>query len=219
MYVFSDIAGTIVQGDPWKLIRQHPAVPKERQRSLIIGFLPIYMARKIGVISDTVFRDRWLKTMARLFEGMSRGGMQQIFEDVITREMVDLYHQDVIVRLQEHRRAQRRVVLVSGMFRDMSTIFARYVDVDDAIGTRLIWDGDICTGQIDGETCVGPRKIEAIRHYIASQGFQVEMNDCYGFADSYSDRVLLTTVGYGVATYPDDQLRQLAQKKGWEIID
>jgi phosphoserine phosphatase len=46
----------------------------------------------------------------------------------------------------------------------------------------------------------------------------VDFEASYAYADSISDRFLLDMVANPVATYPDDQLRAVAQERGWQIF-
>ncbi len=216
--VFSDIAGTVVAGNPWDFIRKHPLYNREQGRRELRKFLPIYLGRRLRLISDTTFRHYWLHHMAASFAGTNRDDLLTIFRDTVTQAMADAYQQDVIDRLREHQQGGAKVILVTGMFIELAEAFAQHLAMDGAIGSRMVFRDGIVTGEIDGETCVGPRKLDYIKRYLAQMDANLSVSDCYGYADSYSDRALLGAVGHGVATYPDARMRAFALGQGWEII-
>ncbi len=216
--VFSDIAGTVVAGNPWDFIRQHPLYDQEQGRRELLKFMPIYIGSRLRIISDTTFRHRWLHHMAASFAGLSRDDLLTIYRDTVTQAMADAYQEDVIARLRQHQEHGARVILVTGMFIELAEAFRDHLGMDGAIGSRMIFANGVVTGEIDGDTCVGPRKLEYVRRYLNQVDPKLTVADCYGYADSYSDRALLRAVGHGVATYPDERMRSVALQNGWEII-
>lgn len=216
--IFSDVAGTIVVGNPWDYIRKHPNYDQRRGERERWKFLPTYFARKVGLVSDTTFRQRWLYGVATSLGGKSQDEIQTIYRETVAEQMNDLFRQDVLERLQGYRAEGLPVYLVSGMFQDLVQVFADHVELDGAIGTQMAYDENgISLGRIEGKTCIGPDKPDFVEAFLAQHHPEVTLADCMGFADSYSDRSLLEAVGHGVATYPDDQLREVALNKGWEI--
>lgn len=216
--VFSDIAGTIVAGNPWTAIRQHPLYNQEQGKRQMRRFLPIYAARKLRLMSDTNFRHQWLVHMAAGFAGLRYEDILTIYRETVQSGFTEAYQQDVIARLRQHKANGAVVVMVSGMFVELVQAFAEYVGADDALGSRMEFEDGIATGRVVEPTCVGPRKLEFIRDYLTKHYPSVSLAECYGYADSYSDRALLGAVGHGVATYPEARVRNLAQRNGWEII-
>lgn len=216
--VFSDIAGTIVSGNPWDYVRQHPDFDEGLGRAALRRFIPYYLGWRIKVVSDTIFRDRWLKTMATALRGLSRPTVERIFAEGLEQQMLSMARKDVIARLHEHQRRGDSVVLVSGMFIEMGQVFAQFIGADDVIGSTMAFDGEVATGQIAGKTCVGPRKVEYIKDYLQKKHPDVALEECYGYADSYSDRSLISVVGHGVVTYPEDDMKAYAKAQGWEIM-
>jgi HAD superfamily hydrolase (TIGR01490 family) len=217
--VFSDVAGTVIEGNPWDYIRQHPMYDRWQGQSEVLKFLPRYIGHKLNLVSDSQFRDKWLRTMARALQGMEQNEIRTMYADVLDNYMGHLYHEDVVVRLQQHAENGASVVLVSGMFVEMVEMIADRIGAQAAIGSRMAYDAQgIATGDVTGETCVGTRKLDFIRRYLDEHHPGTTLEACYGYADSYSDRSLLSAVGHSVATYPDDGMRTIAESNGWEII-
>lgn len=216
--VFSDIAGTIVRGNPWDYVRQHPDFDAQQGRRERWRFLPVYLGWRLKLVSDTTFRDQWLHRMVGALRGLPRPKLQALFQDVIRNQMQSMQQTAVIERLQAHQAAGDKLVLVSGMFVEMGEVFADVVGADDVIGSRIAYANEHVSGQLDGPTCVGPRKVDYIQRYLNEKHPGVPLADCYAYADSFSDRSLIAAVGHGVVTYPEADMRAYAEAQGWEIM-
>ncbi len=216
--VFSDVGGTVFIGAPWSHLRTHPSWNKSRGNLEFAKFVPVYIGKKINFVSETDFRRRWLAGMARVFQGMSRDELRTMYRDTIEGELQNIFRKDVIARLQKHKADGHTVMLVSGIFTDLVQLIAENIGIDGAIGTAMEFKDDVATGKLVGIPCVGTQKIEYIKQYIQNNHPDVDLADCFGYADSYSDRALLSVVGHGVATYPDDSMREVALSSGWEIM-
>ncbi|MGJ3240478.1 MAG: HAD family hydrolase [Anaerolineae bacterium] len=217
--VFSDVGGTLFEGAPWRHLRKHPAWHRTRGQIEFIKFLPIFLASRVRLASETQMRSYWLRGMAAVFAGMSRVQLEQMYQDTINQRLQYLFRQDVAKRLQAHKAQGDTVVLVSGIFTELIQAIADHLGLDGAIGTQMQFDkNDIATGTLHSQPCVGQHKIMYMQNYLSDHHPDIALSDCFGYADSYSDRALLSAVGQGVATYPDSRTRELAVQHGWEII-
>lgn len=216
--VFSDVGGTVMKGAPWEHLRKHPNFSNERNQWEMYKFLPIYGLSKIKIVSETTMRQQWLKGMARVLKDMPRKQIRSMFGETLEGDLQSVLRRDVIERLQVHKANGATVMLVSGIFSDFVELIAEHIGIDGAIGTQLDYKGDTTTGRISGIPCVGTQKIEYIHQFIRQNHPNTDLADCYGYADSYSDRALLSAVGHGIATYPDDDMRLVAEQNNWEIM-
>lgn len=217
--VFSDVGGTVFEGAPWTHLQQHPLWDKSRGHWEFIKFLPTYIGSKTSLVSETHMRQRWLAGMAAIFAGISRDDLRTMYRETIEGAMQPFFRHDVVARLQQHQADGNTVVLVSGIFTEMVELIAEHIGVDSAIGTRMVFStANIATGELVGAPCVGVNKIDYMQQYLRENHPGIVLTDCYGYADSYSDRALLSAVGHGVATYPDDDMRTVALSHGWEIL-
>ncbi len=187
-------------------------------RLLKTRVLPVYLGQKIGLVSDVIFRDRWIIGMARIMKGWSQEQGRAVFDWVVNNQMAGQFREDVLTRLGEHKQKGDRVVLVSGMFDTWGQAFARRVGAYAVLGSKLAYENGVCTGKVVGNAVVGPRKLDAIHGYLEANGFSSDLSSCYGYADSFSDVSLLEAVGHGVATHPDEELSAVAEERGWEIL-
>jgi HAD superfamily hydrolase (TIGR01490 family) len=216
--VFSDVGGTVMKGTPWNIIRKHPSYNKMRGRIELVRFLPTFVLNQLNIIGESEMRKQWLARMAASFTGLSRDTIATMYRDAIENDFQQVLRQDVIARLQEHKQQGATVIMVSGIFTDLVQQLAEHIGIDGAIGTQVEYKNNIATGRLFGEPCVGKNKIDFIHQYMQANHPTIKLEDCYGYADSYSDRALLSAVGHGVATYPDELMRETAEDSGWELF-
>lgn len=216
--VFSDVGGTIFEGAPWTHLQKHSDFNDVRERWEMYKFLPVYGLSKVKLISETTMRQQWLKGMARVLKDMSHEQLGNMFRDTLEGDLQLVLRHDVIERLQTHKADGMTVILVSGIFTVFVEVIAEYIGIDGAIGTQLEYRNDKATGRITGIPCVGAQKIDYIHKFIQANQPDTDLVNCYGYADSYSDRALLSAVGHSVATYPDDDMRLVAESNNWEIM-
>jgi len=216
--VFSDVGGTIFGGEPWSHLRHHPKFNQMRLRIETLKFFPTFIMHRTGFIDETQMRRIWLAGMAQILKGMKREDVLQMYSETLEGSLQDVMRHDVIERLQKHKAEGATVVLVSGIFADLVELIAKHIGVDAAIGTNMEFVGEVVTGKLIGIPSVGAQKIDLIHQYMRDNHPQTKLEDCYAYADSYSDRALLSAVGHGVAAHPDSKMRAAAIVNNWEII-
>jgi HAD superfamily hydrolase (TIGR01490 family) len=164
-------------------------------------------------MDETQMRRHWLGGMARTFTGMKREEVMTMYSDTMHGSLQGVMHHDVIERLQKPRSEGAKVILVSGIFADFVQIIAEHIGMDGAIGTNIEFRDGIATGKLIGIPSVGAQKIGLIQQYLRENHPQTKPEDCYAYADSYSDRAMLSTVGHGVAAHPDKKMREAALER------
>jgi HAD superfamily hydrolase (TIGR01490 family) len=216
---FFDIAGTLVDGNPWRGFLKSDIIGKGRIARRYLFFAAPYWAKKAGIITDTRFRQLWVRQMARLLQGLTRDDTDALFRWIAAEFMVDAYRADVVERLHAHKRNGDYVLLVSGMFTPLAHQFALHLGADAGVGTELAFDAaGVCTGQIGMEACAGTTKPECVQRHLAAQGMALDGVETFAYADSYSDVPLLAFADHAIATYPDAELAAVVAERGWERI-
>lgn len=216
---FFDIGGTVVKGEPWTYMVKHPQINKAQVRLAYVRLWPLWIAKRVGLMTDVLFRDYWLREMAWLLKGWSRAQTDALFDWILKDNMQDDFFPAILERIRQHKRNGERVVLVSGVFDVIAEHFARYVDADSAIGTKLSYENGVCTGKLAGITIAGDEKVTVILRYLQDNGLPTDLSQHYAYADSYSDLPMLSAVGHPVAVYPESQLRTVAVSRGWTMIE
>lgn len=212
-----DVDGTLVDGRVWRGILEHPAVSHQRVRWLYARTLPRLLRLKLQPAYETRFRDRWVRGLAGLLRGWPEPDVNTLADWIAESFLASMYRQDVIALAAAHRSQGQPVILVSTMFPPVLKAIAHRVGAEDVIGTAFEVRDGMLTGALAGESCVGLRKLEFARRYLAVQYPDIAVGECVAYADSYSDVALLAAAAQACAVYPDEQLRRVAEERGWRI--
>ena len=134
---------------------------------------------------------------------------------------------DGIERVAWHARQGHTIVIVSGTLEPLAREAARAIE--DELAARGIFLGiRVCatrleemdgrwTGMILGEAVFGKEKLRAARRIAAEMN--LDLMQCYAYADSLSDRWLLAAVGRPVAVNPSNDLARLARMRAWPVLN
>ena len=109
------------------------------------------------------------------------------------------------------------VWLVTAAPQDMANIIAQRLGLTGAIGSKVVIENGIYTGELDGKLLHGSEKAVAITELAKERGYNLQ--ECYSYSDSHNDLPLLTAVGYPSAINPDAILRIKALAEGWPVHD
>jgi HAD superfamily hydrolase (TIGR01490 family) len=215
-----DIDGTLTSGgEVWAALIESSHVGRFKRAWLYGTAMPHYMVSKTGLVSQTGFRDRWVRLMAWLMAGWPVQQAQEHYDQIVIEGLLPRLRSDVVEIVKQHQTMGHPVVLVSTMFEGIVQGFAAHIGADTGLGSRVEFRHDRCTGRITGETCSGARKVDFARQYLEQHYAGLPMADCAAYADSRSDIPFLAEAGYPVATYPDEDMRAAAQERGWTIYE
>lgn len=117
--------------------------------------------------------------------------------------------------IEEHRAANRKLVLATTTPYDLVAPFAKLIGFDDVLATRYRVDKatNSYDGTIDGEFVWSAGKARSVVAW--SRANLVDLDDSYAYSDSFFDVPMLSKVGYPVAVNPDPRLLVYASAKGW----
>ncbi len=123
----------------------------------------------------------------------------------------------VIERLRAHQAQDEPVVVLTASPWFVAQPAVRALGVRQVIGTQMeVADGRL-TGQPIRPLVQGAEKARIADSMCRQRG--VALGDCWAYTDSIHDVELLDVVGHPVAVGPDDELREVATAKGWEILE
>ena len=130
-------------------------------------------------------------------------------------ELIDpMVYAEAVALFDEHHAAGRDVVLVSSSGEEVVGPIGDKLGVDHVVATRMVVDDGKYTGEIDFYA-YGPHKATAIQELAAERGYDLEQ--CWAYSDSWTDRPMLEVVGNPVAVNPDKALRRHAAEQGWRL--
>ena len=111
----------------------------------------------------------------------------------------------------------QRVWLVTAAPVEIARIIARRLGLTGALGTVAEHVEGVYTGRLVGDLLHGPAKAEAIKALAAREG--LDLAACAAYSDSVNDLPMLRLVGHPCAINPDNRLRAVARREGWQVRD
>jgi HAD superfamily hydrolase (TIGR01490 family) len=118
------------------------------------------------------------------------------------------------------RAAGRRLVLATASYRFYVEPIAKALGFDDVVATgSLLGLDDRVRARIDGENNYGPAKLRLVQAWLKTAGIDRRAADVRFYSDHVSDAPVLEWADTGIAVNPSRGLRQLAARRGWEIVD
>jgi HAD superfamily hydrolase (TIGR01490 family) len=161
---------------------------------------------------------KWMEDLSGIFKGASKEEVLEVFHWVADNYIFESLRNDVIEILDQHKQRGDTVVIVSGAFSGLVEIVGKRLGVPNVIGTKLeVIDGKH-TGRIVEPMCFGENKVKLLKEFLNRNGLEMDKPSSFAYADSIFDASLLKLVANPVATYPDEDLRRLAEHNHWRIF-
>jgi HAD superfamily hydrolase (TIGR01490 family) len=159
--------------------------------------------------------DRVKDELAAMTKGWSRQEVVSLVEETVDDVVAPLAYSEALALIDGHRRAGRKVVVLSASPEEIVRPLCRYLGIEDVIATRTEVGADgRYTGTIE-LYAYGPAKAEAMVEMATSEG--IDLGDSYAYSDSVTDLPMLQAVGHPVVVNPDAALEKVAIERGWEI--
>jgi HAD superfamily hydrolase (TIGR01490 family) len=138
--------------------------------------------------------------------------VNESLDDIVT----PMVFEEALALIAEHRAADHDVHVISSSGSDIIAPIGERLGVDSTVGTEL----EVVDGRYTGTItfyAYGPGKAEAMARLADEHGYDLAL--CHAYSDSITDLPMLEAVGYPVAVNPDSALRQIAEQRGWPILD
>ena len=159
-----------------------------------------------------------MEDLSGIFKGTSEEEVLEVFHWVADNYIFESLRNDVIEILDRHKQRGDTVVIVSGAFDGLVEIVGQRLGVSNVIGTKLeVIDGKH-TGRVVEPMCFGENKVKLLKEFLNRNGLEMDRSSSFAYADSIFDASLLKLVANPVATYPDEDLRRLAEHNQWRIF-
>ena len=138
--------------------------------------------------------------------------MQEIVRPSILPQAVKL--------VDEHLAQGDLCAIVTATNTFVTAPIARAFNIPHLIGTVPAWRNGRYTGTIEGVPSFREGKITRVNEWLASMGLALsDFDSSHFYSDSMNDLPLLEVVTHPMATNPSDTLREVAQTRGWTILD
>jgi HAD superfamily hydrolase (TIGR01490 family) len=177
-------------------------------QAFYLAFLYKFQLRETSKIIRKM--PKWLSGLA---ENEIAGFTNKIFEEIL----VHAIRPQMKDAIEEHRRQNARLVMLSAAFNYICTPVAEYLKMDDILCSRLqVVDGHF-TGKTIGDLCFDEVKLARVKEFCTKNSFKLE--DAWYYADSMADLAVFNAVGSPVCINPDKKLAKLAVKKKWPVFN
>jgi HAD superfamily hydrolase (TIGR01490 family) len=198
--------------------------------SLETRFLSLLRYRKLIGIRNCLL---WLREAARIVpRGINqimhanKMYLRSVFVDARDLLKVPSFYPEAIERAAWHAERGHLIVVVSGTLEPLAERAARGLEAGlgapglactiRVCATRLEEKSGRWTGRIAGEAVFGEAKARAIRRVAAEEN--LDLQRCFAYGDSSSDRWMLDAVGKPAAVNPTNDLARIARRNDWPVL-
>ncbi len=150
-----------------------------------------------------------------LFQNRRVSDLQELIDEFMHSPGVKIYA-DARAVLEEHRRAGRKIVLLTSMVHPLARAIANRVGADDFLATNLEIQSGAYTGHIARDVMYGENKVRAATDFLAREG--ILWGNVWSYADTSSDIPLLRKSGHPFAVNPSKKLRKNAGHYGYPVL-
>jgi HAD superfamily hydrolase (TIGR01490 family) len=205
-------------------------------RCLLIGdsisslFSLLWKKRKIGkfslsfgILAKTFYQfgvgdpKKLVRSGVKGLKGMKKEELYSIGMEVYEKSVKGRYHSKLLREMEKHRKAGRKIVLLTGGLPPIPQEVGKEVGMDEVCSTLPVVDEKgVLTGEIIEPPCVGEGKIVYAHKTLRKWG--ENFSRTWFYTDSFTDLPLLRLVQFGVVVNPDPLLRRYAQKEGLPFL-
>jgi HAD superfamily hydrolase (TIGR01490 family) len=218
---FFDVDGTLTTSHVWHGMMSYFKTHRKRKwtnRFFWWFHSPYFLLRRLGLISEGVFRKPWAAHLAWYVRGYTSEQAKDLWDWIVEEYLSKVWRTDTRHLLDEHRAEGDLVVLVSGGPLPLLRRIAQELGVDHVVGTEFEIKNGRFTGRSKEPICIDENKAKLTRSYLEDNDLEIDMEASFAFADSASDLPLLKLVGHPVATYPNEGLEKVARERGWRLF-
>ncbi len=149
--------------------------------------------------------------------GRATAEITRLGEEIYDELIADRVWAGTRALAQLHLDAGQQVWLVTATPVELAQIIARRLGLTGALGTVAESVDGVFTGRLVGDILHGVAKAQAVRALAAREG--LDLRRCTAYSDSHNDVPMLSVVGTAVAVNPDQDLREVARARGWQVRD
>ncbi|MDH6181191.1 fatty acyl-CoA reductase [Microbacteriaceae bacterium SG_E_30_P1] len=209
-----DLEGTVLDSN---LVEQYlqlwsNTVPRKRFAHDLANFA--FSLRKYWK-AERRDRGEFIRTFMRRYQGFKVAEIRREVDGRFGRAMLRHSLPEALQRVQEHRDAGHRTILVTGTIDLMVEPFVPYFD--EVVAGRMHERDGKLTGFLADPPLVDEARAAWLRHYAAQNN--IDLSQSYGYGDSHADLVWLQLLGHPSAVNPDIRLYRHAREKHWSVLD
>ena len=180
-----------------------------------------YRARNLEFYEDyqrgSLDNDQYL---AFSLEPLTRHPLEKLYawrREFVESRIKPLVKAGVAAKFELHRQQGHELMIISATHRFITEPIAEMLQISCLLATEPeIADGRY-TGRYLGTATYREGKVVALQQWLQASGHT--MDGAYFYSDSINDLPLLEQVENPITVSPDDELRTIAEARGWPIIE
>ncbi len=175
-------------------------------------------ATRIPALYFAERQDRYLLNVVlfELFKGVSRDRLFELGDEYCENVLMKNLYPPARTMIEENRAAGIEPVLVTGSPDFVAEPLARRLEIAEFAANRLACNRGRATGRLQPPVMAGDEKARWCAEYATAR--QIDLTNCWGYADSYYDLPFLAALGHPVAVNPDRRLSATAMSRKWPIV-
>lgn len=212
-----DLDNTLLNGDSdrsWRLfLVEEGLLNADEERESSAKFLRDYEGGVLDAAACTRFA---IAPVA----GLELTRLQQLEESFCQRHIAPMIEQPALELLDKHRAQGDKLVIITSTNRYIAQGAVGMLGLQpksQLLATELEWRDGRLTGDISGTPCYQSGKITHLTQW--AKPLKESLKEAYFYSDSSNDLPLLQAVGHPVAVNPDANLRAVAAKSEWPVLD
>ena len=212
---FYDLDGTLISGNVvtrYAFLARN--LPSRARAVWKCGKLAASLPFWIGL--DLYSRRLFNEVFYQEYRGLGRAWLESMTERMFSEEVHPKIYPGAKELVEADRAAGFRTVLVTGgLDFDLPPVI-RHFGFDHVISNRLVFENGRATGELTPPVIAEAGKQAALAGFC--RDYNVDTAQSKAYSDSFSDLLMLESVGLPAAVNPDRRLRQAARKRGWPIL-
>jgi HAD superfamily hydrolase (TIGR01490 family) len=105
------------------------------------------------------------------------------------------------------------IILLSGTLSFLVDCFKNHCNADLGVGTKLVSDNGVFTGEISGIYAYGKGKADIVKRL--EKKYNIDLNNSYAYANHYTDVKHMRLMGYPIAVNAGTRLQLYAKRNNW----
>jgi phosphatidylglycerophosphatase C len=136
-------------------------------------------------------RDAVKLVLSSWLGGKERRDLEMSGRRFATTRIGNWLREETIQRLEAHRMAGGRIVIVSASYDHYVSVVAEMIRAEVALATRLEFIDDVATGRLAGPNCRGDEKVRRLRGWLSENFPEPSQVHVVAYGDSSGDDALL----------------------------
>ena len=162
------------------------------------------------------FQD-WGKFSLEFFYNKKEGHVQDLISEFISETIEPMINISMLRVIHNHNDQGDILLLASATNEILVRPIGARLGFKNIIASRVRVNDGKYTNEFINPPAIGEGKLMHVQSWCADKGFLLE--DATFYSDSIYDLPLLRSVKEPIAVNPDQHLLEIADKKGWEVIE